>query len=286
EEVCRSDVSGTPVPAPYTPSTDELARHGKTFPVAHNSGNWCFPSLDTIITGRLPAQGACNSPECAPPGARFSTHIVGAGVPTIQQLIGTSGPGYRTYQIGKGNGTGCDASRTSHHTGRTPCARCGVRTWGSMGATQCPFDPALCPDPDANHDDPNCSGAPPCGEDILSTLGGKAKAPSTGEMDYFLMDLVAQAKNGKNYLPKKFFAWLGPHLPHVPASPEDVVEHRPHLTGPVDQSYCKDFLFGYLCTQQGSGPVQVLGPRFPFGAPAYAFAMRGAEKKSKMQGSY
>ena len=283
---CRTDVMGTPVPAPYTPTLDDLAQKGKVFPVAHNSANWCFPSLDTIITGRLPPQGGCSDPSCAPPGSRNSQEMVGAGAPTIAQLINSAGPGYCSYRAGKGSGVGFDATRTSHNIGRTPCSRCGERSWDTIGPTECPFDPALCPNPDDPNAGPECDGAPRCGEDILTELGKKDRAPSTGDMNTFLDDIVAKGADGKNYLPKKFFAWFVPHLPHTPAAPDGTIERRPHLTGPIDQSYCKDFLFGYQCTSPSPGVVDVLGPRFPFGAPAYAAAMRGGEKKSKMQGSY
>src|SRR5262249_29427782 len=153
--------------------------HGKVFPAAHNSANWCFPSLDTIITGRFPPQGGCSAPECAPPGARRSDDMVGVTVPTIAQLIEASGPGYCTYPVGKGTGIGFDASKISHNMGRPPCARCNQRTWSSIGPTECQFDPAVCPDPN-NLNDPNCSTAPRCGEDIANLLGGKDKVPSTG----------------------------------------------------------------------------------------------------------
>ncbi len=281
---CRSDVLGTPVPAPYTPTLDSLAMNGKVFPVAHNSANWCFPSLDTIITGRLPPQGGCSGPGCGPPGARDSTDVVGASAPTIAQLINSAGPGYCTYRAGKGSSVGFDAARTSHNIGRTSCGRCDKRTWESIGPTECQFDPTACPDP-SDTNNPACASAPLCGEDILPLLG-KDRAPSTGDIDTFLDDIVARGTDGKDYLPKKFFTWFVPHLPHTPAAPEEVLEHRPHLNGPIDQSYCKDFLFGHLCTSPAPGVVSVLGPRFPFGAPAYAAPLRGAEKKSKMQGSY
>src|SRR5262249_53203021 len=108
----------------------------------------------------------------------------------------------------------------------------------------------------------------------------------TGDVDLFLDDVVAQGTDGKNYLPKKFFVWYGPKLPHIPVKPPDVVEHRAHLTGTPDASFCKDFLFGYRCDAPSPGAVRVLGPLFPFGAPEYASAFRRAGHKSRMEGLY
>ena len=49
---CRSVESGTPIPAPTTPGLDALASVGTVFPIAHNTASWCYPSLNSILTGR------------------------------------------------------------------------------------------------------------------------------------------------------------------------------------------------------------------------------------------
>src|SRR5262249_58892099 len=49
----RSVMSGTPIPVPSTPNLDLLAGYGTIFPIAHNTASWCFPSLNTLLTGRF-----------------------------------------------------------------------------------------------------------------------------------------------------------------------------------------------------------------------------------------
>src|SRR5262245_20698898 len=49
---CRSVESGTPIPPPATPNLDLLAGYGTVFPIAHNTASWCFPSLNSFVTGR------------------------------------------------------------------------------------------------------------------------------------------------------------------------------------------------------------------------------------------
>src|SRR4030095_2010425 len=49
---CRSAETGTPIPAPATPALDSLADGGTVFAIAHNTAAWCYPSLNSILTGR------------------------------------------------------------------------------------------------------------------------------------------------------------------------------------------------------------------------------------------
>src|SRR5215475_6087035 len=49
---CRSVQTGTPIPPPSTPNLDLLAGYGTIFPIAHNTASWCFPSLNSMLTGR------------------------------------------------------------------------------------------------------------------------------------------------------------------------------------------------------------------------------------------
>src|SRR5262245_16675275 len=49
---CRSVQSGTPIPTPSTPNLDVLAAYGTIFPIAHNTASWCYPSLNSMLTGR------------------------------------------------------------------------------------------------------------------------------------------------------------------------------------------------------------------------------------------
>ncbi len=49
---CRSAQTGTPIPPASTPNLDVLAAYGTMFPIAHNTASWCFPSLNSMLTGR------------------------------------------------------------------------------------------------------------------------------------------------------------------------------------------------------------------------------------------
>jgi hypothetical protein len=49
---CRSTQTGTPIPAPATPGARRARAGGTTFAIAHNTASWCYPSLNSILTGR------------------------------------------------------------------------------------------------------------------------------------------------------------------------------------------------------------------------------------------
>ncbi|HKA31376.1 MAG TPA: sulfatase-like hydrolase/transferase, partial [Candidatus Binatia bacterium] len=49
---CRSAQTGAPIPPASTPNLDVLAAYGTMFPIAHNTASWCFPSLNSMLTGR------------------------------------------------------------------------------------------------------------------------------------------------------------------------------------------------------------------------------------------
>jgi len=49
---CRSAQTGPPIPPASTPNLDVLAAYGTMFPIAHNTASWCFPSLNSLPTGR------------------------------------------------------------------------------------------------------------------------------------------------------------------------------------------------------------------------------------------
>ena len=261
---CRSRRLGMAIPAPYTPELDSLAARGKLFPVAHNAAPICAASLDTILTGRLPPLPGCGGTGApCPPGSGDPTVV-----PTIPELL--SPAGYCSYHAGKGDGATFDASFTSPSgLGRTRCTRCGADSWSAIDPLACQPDPA---NPDTN--------APRCGEEIGDTQ-------NSGDVDAFLQDLLVARGDGTYDLPRPFFLWYAPHLPHQPVRSSDVVEHRPHLSLPPDPSepaYCRDFLFGFYCSP-GPGGLVVGAPHFPFGAPLYepAFITR---REKKFQGVY
>src|SRR5439155_1550100 len=132
-----------------------------------------------------------------------------------------------------------------------PYTRCGADSWSPIDPLACQPDPA---NPDTN--------APRCGEEIGDTQ-------NSGDVDAFLQDLLVARGDGTYDLPRPFFLWYAPHLPHQPVRSSDVVEHRPHLSLPPDPSepaYCRDFLFGFYCSP-GPGGLVVGAPHFPFGDP-------------------
>src|SRR5262249_28023144 len=79
---CRSVQSGRPIPPPSTPNLDVLAGYGTVFPIAHNTASWCFPSLDTLLTGRY----ARNFGRASHIGDRFAT------IPKVMRALGDGTP--------------------------------------------------------------------------------------------------------------------------------------------------------------------------------------------------
>lgn len=252
--VCRSSRSGAPLPAPHTPALDQLGTAGKIFPVAHDAAAWCFPSLQTILTGRLPSQrgGGSQPPGSLPPNVPIGSSPETRTLPQLLSHNAATGGGlYCSYQTGKlgtpgGVTLGFDARFQSHTIGRTPCTRCGADKYAAVPA--------------------NCPEEPKCGEAI-----GPAGNRNTGDIQTFFDDLLIGPRDGAGRVikgqrytqPQPFFLWYAPRLPHVPTTPPAVVEVRPHVA--LEAS--NDFLFG-------STPLGGSTPRFPFGATRYATLFR------------
>ena len=219
---CRSVQTGTPIPAPETPNLDALAAGGTVFRVAHNTASWCFPSLNSILTGRYQKSfgGARNRI-----GERFLTVAR-----TLRQLGKAPGTvidpfdadarigGYCTLKGGKftassGRDTGFDASVSF-----------GQR---SIGRLECA---------------PGVQGGPPlCGTDAQ----GAYNPLGLYHMDdvFEFVDSMVYPKPGGaagEYAMQQFFAWYAPRIPHQP------------LRAPVA---IDDYLFGH----DGRGGLFQLG---------------------------
>jgi hypothetical protein len=195
---CRSTLTGTPIPAPRTPSLDVLAGHGTVFPIVHNTSSWCFPSLATVLTGRY--QRSMN-------GANKLLHTTFATMPSALRGLMTEASaeadpynagnaigGYCTMLGGKFTGAldqnAFDAiTRTTRKLGRSACVNGG-------------------------------GGSPECGASIPSVYDPTALDADNRLADvfHFLRDIV-HARPGTNpiaYEMQHFFMWLAPRLPHQP----------------------------------------------------------------------
>src|SRR4029453_1294362 len=91
-------MTGTPVPAPKTPSLDVLSGYGTVFPIAHNTASWCFPSLASILTGRYQKDFG---------GQRKVSETVFTMLPrALRGLTGNASP-VAPYNFGNGIGGYC-----------------------------------------------------------------------------------------------------------------------------------------------------------------------------------
>src|SRR5262245_16517775 len=230
----RSGDTGTARPAPATAAIDALAQGGRVFPVAHNVAPVCWISMQTIFSGRLPAQvdGPPGSPDPNVPEQDFG-HVDNPGIAKLLKERGYCANQEGKLYVAGGKGLGFDGMDVTTSVGRVRCSRCGITD---------PSDPRL----------PSCQEPPKCGEEEEPT----PSYSQTGNIDLFLDTMVVQGPAGPRQ-PQPFFLWYAPHVPHIPVSPSRLVESRPHV---IPASVAPDWLFG-------AGPD--LLPRFPFAAPLY-----------------
>jgi hypothetical protein len=200
---CRSVMSGTPIPVPSTPNLDLLAGYGTIFPIAHNTASWCFPSLDTIVTGRF--QKSMDGK--AQIGDEFVT------IPkTMRALGGSSGAaadpynagnvvgGYCTFQGGKFTGStgdpGFDVMDPGRKLGRTNCVA------GAAG------------------------GPPGCGSAAVTTPYSPTTTFTEENFFTFLESLFLRVPGSTPaaYTMQHFFAWYAPRVPHQPLSAPPVIQ--------------------------------------------------------------
>ncbi len=219
---CRSVQTGTPIPAPPTPNLDVLAGHGTVFPIAHNTAAWCYPSLNSILTGRYQRsmRGNRNLSE--------TFHTVPSVLRTLEGEAGaTPDPydpesavgGYCTFLGGKFTGAGGKTKFDAQ-------ARLGYRRLGKLPCTR------------------GAAGQPPeC---------GTGNGPGGDPLELFAMrDLFEFMDANFHQVPGRpgvfttqpFFAWYAPRIPHAPLrAPEPVEEYlfgpRPGLGGLFQLGTC------------------------------------------------
>jgi hypothetical protein len=203
---CRSTQTGTPVPAPETPSLDLLAGYGTVFPVAHNTASWCFPSLASILTGRYQkdfnGQRKVNA-------LSFSTipttlrGLTGAGAPNDPYNAGNNIGGYCTLLAGKFTGSldesmfDAVAKTSGRRLGRNECV---------AGA---PGQPPLC-------------------GTAMVTPYAPFTATNVSDVFNFLDMLTYQVPDSApaEYAMQHFFLWYAPRVPHQPLrSPQPVLDY-------------------------------------------------------------
>ncbi len=197
EGECRSAESGTPIPAPVTPNLDALASNGTVFPIAHNTAAWCFPSLNTLLTGRF--QKSFDG-QGSGLGEKFET------VPRLLRSLGESADipvdpydptarigGYCTYLGGKFTGAagepGFDAG------GRGIAQRLGR---------------LFCSSPPSATDDPRCGTERSNTYDPLQVVNMREVFQFVDAMIHPLPDSPGE------YGVQPWFAWYAPRIPHQP----------------------------------------------------------------------
>ncbi len=231
---CRSIQTGTPIPAPDTPNLDLLAGYGTVFPIAHNTASWCFPSLDSILTGRY----ARNYGAASRIGDRLTTipkamrSLEGGTAPSDPFNDGNVVGGYCTFLGGKFTASvgdhGFDAVAKGRRLGRTQCL-------------------------------PGAGGQPPrCGSE-MSTSYQPTRVFNTEDLFEFLEDLMVRVPGTGNaqaaeFAMQHFFAWVAPRIPHQPLSAPTEIES--YLFGSVSPPALGGlFDLGQYCSGSACAPV-------------------------------
>jgi hypothetical protein len=221
---CRSAQTGTPIPPPSTPNLDVLAAYGTMFPIAHNTASWCFPSLNSMLTGRY--QKSFNGSHdlsgdflTVPQVLRSLQGEVGA-VPD-PFLAESSIGGYCSLLAGKFTGTGGKVTFDAQ-------ARLGARRLGKLpctaGSTEQP---------------------PLCGTERLQSYD-----PLTlfNIRDLFqFMDAMFYPVPGSpgTFTNAPFFLWYAPRIPHAPLRAPGVIDN--YLFGSERAGLGGLFQLGAMC---------------------------------------
>jgi len=199
---CRSTQSGTPLPAPVTPTLDMLAGYATTFPIAHNTAAWCFPSINSLLTGRYQRSfGIGRQVADAHPTIFKQLRSLGDDpvAPVDPYDDGNRIGGYCTFLGGKFTGSTGDAGYDAEARGRR------------LGRTTC-----------VGGDD----GQPPrCGSAQDQTYEPRFVA-GMGDLFQFFEALTYRLPNRTpaTYGVQPFFAWYAPRVPHQPLRAPNAVE--------------------------------------------------------------
>jgi hypothetical protein len=203
---CRSVQTGTPVPAPKTPSLDVLSGYGTVFPVAHNTASWCFPSLASILTGRYQKNFGGQRKVSETTFTLLPTAVrglTGAGAPVDPYNFGNVIGGYCTLLAGKFTGA-LDQSAFD------AVAKTGGRR---LGRNDC-F--------------PAGAGQPPkCGADASVSYAPFTTSNVSDVFNFFDQLLYKQPGSvPAQYAMQHFFIWYAPRVPHQPLrSPPAVIDY-------------------------------------------------------------
>jgi len=230
---CRSVQSGTPIPAPVTPSLDLLSGYSTTFPIAHNTAAWCFPSINSLLTGRYQKSfGTPRQVADAHPTIPQALRAIGAddGAPVDPYDDGNRIGGYCTFLGGKFTGAtgdpGFDAEARGRRLGRTQCIE------GEDGAP------------------PRCGSAMQDDYDPRFVQG-------MDDFFQFLEGLPHRApdQTPATYRVQPFFAWYAPRVPHAPLRAPSAITR--YLFGQRRALGSLDGLFqlGDFCTGSSCPPV-------------------------------
>jgi arylsulfatase A-like enzyme len=232
---CRSTQSGTPIPAPVTPNLDVLAGYGTTFPIAHNTAAWCYPSLMTMLTGRfqksfggrnsrlssyfatipnvlktLPGDDAPVDPWSATPGQRIGSYCSYLG----GKFTASSGnPGFDAGERGSG-----------HRLGRLAC------------------------EPGENGEE-----EPECGTDQDDTYD-PLRERGIDQVFQFVDDMLYKEPGTQaTFTAQPFFIWYAPRIPHQPLRAPATVET--YLFGSRFDGLAGMFDLGRFCSGSSCPPV-------------------------------
>lgn len=231
---CRSTQTGTPIPPPVTPNLDLLAGYGTVFPIAHNTASWCYPSLDSILTGRYARNYGG--------GSRIADRLV--TIPkALRSLDGSAAPedpfnqgnvvgGYCTFLGGKFTGSvgdhGFDAIAKGRRLGRSQCL-------------------------------PGLNGGPPrCGSETATSYKPTTIFNNEDLFEFLETLLVRVPGSGGNgtaeFAMQHFFAWVAPRIPHQPLSSPPEIEN--YLFGSVAAPALGGlFQLGQYCSGSACSPV-------------------------------
>jgi len=199
---CRSVQSGTPIPPPATPNLDLLAGHGTVFPIAHNTASWCYPSINSLLTGRYARNyGGRSRIADRLPTIPKALRALGDAPGTVVDPYnyGNRIGGYCTFLGGKLTSSigdhGFDAVAKGRKLGRTEC-RAG-----------------------ASGEPPRCGSESTDGYDPTTVVNMQELYKFLEAMFVPLPGAVPGA-----FTVQHFFAWLAPRIPHQPLSAPLVIE--------------------------------------------------------------
>jgi len=229
---CRSTQTGTPIYAPATPNLDRLAGYGTVFPVAHNTASWCYPALNSILTGRF--QKSFEGHRTAI-GQRF-TPIARA----VKSLGGAPGfkpdpfdsssviGGYCTFLGGKFTALAGDPGFDAGERG----------TGRSMGRLACVTGP---------------DGSPKCGTDQGTTYAPLSLFHANEVLGFMDAMLYRVPGTPSTYTTAPFFVWYAPRIPHAPLDAPAAI--KSYLFGSQFDGLGGLFDLGGLCTGSSCPPV-------------------------------